>query len=117
MAQKFGNRWNFHHAVVPSTVKHVAIKKPHMSGSEFFNYKGFCSIALLGVADAEYKFLWASVGSNGSASDAGIFSECSLRVALENNTIGFPPAEPLPQDDSNIPFSYWEMTLSRSGPG
>jgi hypothetical protein len=104
VAHTFGNRWNFHNACGAIDGKHVAIKKPHMSGSEFYNYKGFCSIVLLGVVDAEYKFLWTSVGSNGSASDAGIFIECSLRDALEENTIGFPPAEPLPQDDRNTPY-------------
>ncbi len=104
VAQKFGHRWNFHHACGAIDGKHVAIKKPYLSGSEFFNYKGFCSIVLLGVVDAEYKFLWTSVGSNGSASDAGIFIESSLRPTLESNTIGLPLAEPLPQDDRNIPF-------------
>ncbi|MEW8547456.1 MAG: transposase family protein [Candidatus Thiodiazotropha sp.] len=104
VSQKFGNRWNFHHACGAIDGKHVAIKKPHNSGSEFFNYKRYCSIVMLGVVDAEYKFIWAGVGSEGSASDAGIFSECSLRTALEDNSIGFPPAEPLPQDDRNVPY-------------
>ena len=104
VAQAFGNRWNFHHACGAIDGKHIAIKKPPLSGSEFFNYKGFCSIVLLGLVDAEYKFLWASIGSNGSASDAGIFNDCSLRVALEDNTICFPPAEPLPHDDEAIPY-------------
>ena len=60
----------------------------------------------LGMVDAEYKFLWASFSSNGSASDAGIFGESSLRAALEENTIGFPTAEPLPQVNQAIPVSY-----------
>ena len=54
--------------------------------------------------DEDYKFLWKSVGGNGTASDAGIISECSLRAALVENTIRFQPTEPLPQDYRNIPY-------------
>ena len=92
---------NFHHAFGAIDGKHVAVKKPHNSGSEFFDYKRFCFIVLLRVVDADFKFIWTS-GSVGSASDAGIFSECTLRTALEDNSIGFPPTEPLPQDDRQI---------------
>ena len=57
VAQAFGNRWNFHHVCGAIDEKHIAIKKPHLSSSEFYNYKGFCSIVMLGMVDAEYKFL------------------------------------------------------------
>ena len=56
------------------------------------------------MVNEDYKFLWTSVGGNGTASDAGIISECSLRTALVVNTIRFHPAEPLPQDYHNIPY-------------
>ena len=56
------------------------------------------------MVDEGYKFLWVIVGGNGTASDAGIISECSLRAALVENTIRFHPAEPLPQDYRNIPY-------------
>ena len=59
---------------------------------------------LLGMVDEYYKFLLTSVGGNGTASDAGIISECSLCAALVENTIRFHPAEPLPQDYRKIPY-------------
>ena len=104
MAKTFGNRWNCHYACGTIDGKHVAIKKQHQSGSEFYNYKAFCSIVLLGMVDEDYKFLWISVGGNGTGSDAGIISEYSLRAALEENTIRFHPAEHLPQDYRNISY-------------
>ena len=82
VAKTFGNLWNFHHACGAIDGKHVAIKKSHHSGSEFCNYKGFCSIVLLGMVDEDYIFLWASVGGNSTVADAGIFSECSLRTLV-----------------------------------
>ena len=40
-----------------SPAQDVVIKKPKKSGSEFFNYKGYFSLVLLSLVDADYKFL------------------------------------------------------------
>jgi len=104
VAKKFWTRWNFPHTCGAIDGKHVAIRKPSNTGSLFYNYKGFFSVILLAVVDADYKFMWANIGGNGSASDAGVFNNCGLRNALEEDTLGFPPPEPLRGDDTDIPF-------------
>ncbi len=70
----------------------------------YYNYKGFHSIVLMGLVDADYKFIWADVGSNGAASDAQIFADSELKEAIENDVISFPPADLLPNDDRGIPY-------------
>lgn len=104
VAHKFATRWNFPNAVGAIDGKHVAIKKPANSGSLYYNYKGFFSLVLLAVVDADYKFMWASVGAEGSASDCGIFNRSSLGEALEDQTLGLPEPAPLPGDDRPMPF-------------
>ena len=73
--------------------KHVAISQPDNSGSEYFNYKGFFSIVLLALVDADYRFLYVDVGSSGREGDAGIFHKSDLKNMMDNETAGFPEAE------------------------
>ena len=104
LSSKFEARWNFPHAVGAIDGKHIAIKAPNDSGSLYYNYKGFFSIILLGVVDADNKFIWADVGSNGSTSDCGVFNRSDLKAALDDGTIGLPPDDPLPTDDEPFPY-------------
>ena len=66
--------------------KHLAIRRPKNGGSLYYNYKGFHSIILLALVDANYKFLWVDVGTNGSSSDAQIFNDCDLCLGIVDGT-------------------------------
>ena len=65
--------------------KHIAIKKPKKSGSEYF------------------KFLWVNVGASGSSSDAQILNRSKLR-RIENDTLGLPPPKPLGPGGPNLHY-------------
>lgn len=104
VAEKFSTRWNFHHTCGALDGKHIRIKNPKKAGSIYHNYKSFFSIVLLGLVDADYKFLWVNVGADGSQSDCGIFNRSALEPALREDTLGFPRPRPLPHDDRDVPF-------------
>ena len=87
--ERFRNRWNVPHAIGALDGKHIAIKKPKRSGSEYFNYKGYFSLVLL---------------ANGSSSDAQIFNRSKLNRRIENRTLGLPPPELLGPGGANLHY-------------
>ena len=102
--EAFGRRWNVPHACAAFDGKHVACRRPRNSGSLYYNYKSFFSIVLMGLVDSDYKFLWIDVGGCGLMSDAQLFNASELKEFLEDNSIGFPLADPLPNDDRPTPY-------------
>ena len=100
VADRFSERWQFHHCLGALDGKHIAMRKPRGGSSHWFNYKMFHSLVLLALVDGDYKFIWADVGSNGPASDAQIWNSSPLCLALEDETLGIPKADPLHYDDN-----------------
>ena len=56
------NRWEFPNCYVGADGKHSGIIYPKYSRSQFYNYKGICSIMLFVFVDYGYKFLIAKIG-------------------------------------------------------
>lgn len=104
VARTFYNRWNFPHCVGAVDGKHIAINKPAKSGSLFYNYKGFFSIVLLAIVDADYKFMYVDIGQTGSGSDAGVFNDSPFKAAIEAGTLNLPEADPLPHGDQPLDY-------------
>ena len=53
-------------------------------------------MVLLGVCDANYRFVYVDVGTSGRWSDGGTFDNCSLNEAVKGNTLNIPADIPLP---------------------
>ena len=105
IANEFAERWNFSNCIGAMDGKHIAIRPPPNTGSYYFNYKGFFSIVLLAVVDADYQFTYIDVGCNGRISDGGVFKNCSLNRALEENTLNIPSNCQLPGTDVCVPYA------------
>ncbi|KAL8584168.1 hypothetical protein ACOMHN_034854 [Nucella lapillus] len=107
IAEKFEKRWNMPHVMGALDGKHVAIRKPKGSGSLYHNYKGFFSIPMLALVDADYKFVWVELGGMGHMSDSQIFLQTGLRDALEDGSVLRPDPCPLtgdPEDTTPVPY-------------
>uniref|UniRef100_A0A182IEP8 DDE Tnp4 domain-containing protein n=1 Tax=Anopheles arabiensis TaxID=7173 RepID=A0A182IEP8_ANOAR len=97
IAQGFQDKWNFPHAIGAIDGKHVMIKSPPHSGTDYFNYRRHFSIVLLGVVDANCNFMYADIGAKGRISDGGVFKNSMLHKKLERNELGIPSPAPLYQ--------------------
>ena len=82
----------------------LAITCPRNRGSLYYNYKGFHSIILFALVDANYKFMWVDMGVNGSSSDVQIFNQSQLGESIIDGTLQVPAAEPLPSNDHPMPY-------------
>lgn len=107
IAQKFESRWNFPNGIGAIDGKRINIQQPHNSGSHYYDYKGNNSVILLAAFGPDYQCIWASIGTNGRSSDAAIWQNADLRVALQdrtNNPLNLPPARPLPGRQKPVPY-------------
>nr|CAI5845512.1 unnamed protein product [Callosobruchus analis] len=104
IAKEFDNQWNFPHCIGALDGKHVQIQCQANSGSSFYNYKGTFSIVLMAIVNANYKFIYAHVGSQGRMSDGGVFQRTSFCRSLLNNALNIPKPIPLKSMHLEVPY-------------
>ena len=94
ISNEFEQKWNFPHVIGAIDGKHINVQAPINSATEYYNYKGFFSIILIGVVDANYNFIFADVGCQGQISDGGVFKNTILYKQLENRTLDLHSPKP-----------------------
>lgn len=101
----FETKANFPHCLGAVDGKHIRIKNPSNSGSMYFNYKDFFSIALLAVVDSDYRFIYVSIGSYGKDCDSSIFKETTFWKKITESSLQIPNPKPLyAGSDSCVPY-------------
>lgn len=106
MARGFEDRCQFPHCLGAIDGKHIYIQPPDNSGSLFHNYKGRFSVVLMAVVDANFKFVYASVGTQGRMSDASLFGQSDLRRAMDRGLLNVPNPEPLQLQHNHALYVY-----------
>ncbi|GBO32017.1 hypothetical protein AVEN_264592-1, partial [Araneus ventricosus] len=100
----FDDMWQFPMCVGALDGKHVKICPPPNSGSLYYNYKGDFSIVLMVLVDANLRFIFVDIGTNGRISDGGVWGKCKLKLALDRNTVNIPEADNLPLTTTKVPY-------------
>ncbi|XP_058817776.1 putative nuclease HARBI1 [Topomyia yanbarensis] len=106
ISNDFGTLHRFWNCVGAIDGKHVAIRKPDDSGSQYYNYKGFYSIVLMAVANAKKEFLMIDVGMNGKISDGGVLFYTKFGELLREKSLNLPNPAPLPLTNEEFPFVF-----------
>lgn len=98
----FEDKWQFPNCVGSVDGKHVAIVPPPETGSYFYNYKGFHSMVLMAVANANYEFLYVHFGTNGRISDGGVIENTGFNNLLTNDLLHLPDINPT----NDLPYVF-----------
>ena len=72
----------------------------------FYNYKKFHSINIMAAMDANSKFIWLNIGTNGAAGDAQIWNNSDLKLGMSTDRLHFPQPEHFPGDTADIPSFF-----------
>ncbi|XP_077496143.1 uncharacterized protein LOC144107035 [Amblyomma americanum] len=88
--ENFSPKWNFPNCVGNIDSKHFAITCPEESGSDFYDYKGFYSLFMLAVADADYRFIMVDVGAQGWLSDSSFFGDSAIKTRIDCGMLNVP---------------------------
>ena len=113
-------RWQFPCCWAAIDGCHIPLKCPDgglAACKEYHNFKNFYSIVLMGIVDAQYRFIWGSCGFPGNSHDSIIFQSTQLWADITEGQ-GIPPigkdidgvtVPPLVLGDSAFPFRTWLM--------
>ena len=99
---------------------HIPIKCPPggpESRKEYYNFKNFYSVIMMGMVDSNYRFIWGTCGFPGNSHDAIIFQSTKLWADIRESEllphiakdIGGVTVPPLVLGDSGFPFQTWMM--------
>lgn len=107
ISNRFYELWNIPNCLGAMDGKHVRIQKLPNSGSTNYNYKGYHSIILFAVCDADGLFTMIDTGYAGRNSDGGVFQASSISYWLQRDGLNMPTSSPLPHDDTQQEVPYF----------
>ncbi|XP_049769167.1 uncharacterized protein LOC126106816 [Schistocerca cancellata] len=106
IAKEYEEKWNFPRCLGAIDGRHIDTVAPPSSGTVYFNYKECFSIVLLAIAGANYRIIYADVGTQGRISDGGVLKGTSFYKMLETKNLNIAPSTPLPGRSKPVPYVF-----------
>ena len=86
--------------------KHIRVEYPRLSGTLCYNYKGFFSIVLVVICDANYCFTLFDLGQYGSNNDSGVLANSNMGEIFDDNLLIVPEDSRL-TENHECPLPYF----------
>ena len=108
VAERFHALCNVPNCIRSLDGKHIRMKAPPNSGSAYINYKGYYSIVLLALVDADGLFLTIDVGEYGRNSDGRGLQVSALgqAIQLQREDLNLPEPSPFPGETRPVPYYF-----------
>ena len=100
--KNFEEVWNMPHVIECIDGKHIRVECPKLSGTLYYNYKGFFSIVLMALCGANYCFTLFDLGQYGSNNDSGILANSEIGKMFEEDQLNVSPDCKLSEDDEHL---------------
>ena len=85
--------------------KHIRMERPILTGTQYYNCKGFYSIVLMAICDANYCLTAIDLGQYGSNNDSGILASSLMGEMFDQNEMNLPaPSKLYASSDQEIPY-------------
>lgn len=104
IAERFENTWNMPHVIGAIDGKHIRIQCPSFTGTQFYNYKGFFSLVLMAICDANYCFTMFDVGQFGSNNDSGVLANSDMGAGFEYDQFKVPKKSFVNEETGSLPY-------------
>ncbi|XP_050304523.1 uncharacterized protein LOC126742038 [Anthonomus grandis grandis] len=88
IAEKFNQKWNFSNCGGALDRKHIRITQPPSTGAQYYNFKGFYSIVLMALVNADHEFLFVNIGKNGRL--GGVIEYMEFYQRLKSKRLNLP---------------------------
>ena len=106
ISEEFQIKWQFPHCLGCVDGKHIRITPPPGSGSFFWNYKGYNSLVMMAIANANYELIYCHMGTNGRVSDGGVIENTKFHEKLINRQLNLPEPKPVKNGVITLPYVF-----------
>ena len=105
MSSKLEELWDMPHVIGRLDGKNARIEGQKLSRKVYHNYKGFFSIVLLAICDANYCFTLFDLGQFGSSYDNGALASFQMGEMFEYELLHVPEDRKLNNtDNKSLPY-------------